>query len=172
MGRGVLVAGLGVEDPLRLLLRNPALVIAADPCEAHRAVFQIRLAALKCLAHRDFSQLGAPDRWTRLLPRFRWLVDDRSFDAWNGRVDSLRASRLPTAEEFALMKERATRIELVARPLDDLLAGLPCGFADALIPGKACGSDPARLRAQMQRVIRKTPAAVRAPLPVPAVAAT
>lgn len=172
MRRGVLVAGLGVEDPLRLLLRNPALVIAADPCQAHRAVFQIRLAALKCLAHRDFSQLGVPDRWARLLPRFRWLVDDRSFDAWSGRVESLRASRNPTADEFALMKERATRIELVARPLDDLLAGLPFGFADALIPGKACGSDPARLQAQMRRVIRNAPAAARAPLPVPAVAAT
>ena len=173
MRGGVLVAGLGVDDPFRLLLRNPALLITADPCEAHRAVFQLRLAALKCLAHAEFVQMGLPDRWPRLFPRIRWLVDVRSIEAWDGRVESLRASRNPTPEEFALMKERATKVELVARPLDDLLAGLPSGFADHLIPGSACGSDPTRLRAQTQRVVRKSPIPARpsAPVPEPAGAA-
>jgi hypothetical protein len=157
----VLVAGLDAADPFPLLLRNPALLLAADPCDAHRAVFQIRLAALKCLGHREFGQLGRPDRWARLFPRIRWLVDDLAIRSWSGRVESLRASRPFTSGEFELMKVRATRIELVARPLDDLLAGLPSGFVDALIPGSACGSDPARLRAQMSRVVRTIPAAVR-----------
>jgi len=147
------VSGLGATDPLRLLLRDPALLIAADPCDAHRAAFRFRLAALKCLAHRDFIQLGRPDRWPRLLPRFRWLLEDREVQAWSGRVES----RPPTPGEFELMKIRATRIELVARPLDDLLAGLPAGFVDALISGSACGSVPERLRAQMSRVVRTSP---------------
>ena len=163
---GVLVSGLGVEDPLRLLLRDPALVIATDPCEAHRAVFHLRLAALKCLAHREFLQLGVGDRWSRLLPRFRWLAGDRAMAAWDGRVESLCASRRPTPEEFALLKERATRIELVERPLDDLLSGLPAGFADAVVPGAACGCDGSRLRVQMRRVIRKGADVVRPSAPV------
>jgi len=171
---GVWVNGLGVEDPLRLLLRDPALVIATDPCGAHRAVFQLRLAAVKCLAHREFIQLGVQDRWSRLLPRFRWLVDDRAMAAWDGRVESLRSPRNPTPEEFALLKERATRVELVARPLDDLLVGLPSGFAVSVVPGAACGCDPSRLRAQMRRVIRMDAGVVRPPAPVcePAGAAT
>jgi hypothetical protein len=167
IGGVVLVTGLGVEDPFRLLLRNPALVIASDPCEAHRAVFQIRLAALKCLAHPEFLQLGIPDRWPRLLPRFRWLVDERSIQAWGGRIEALRAPRDPVPDEFVLLKERATRIELVARPVDDLLADLPGGFAEAVIPGSGCGSDPSRLRAQMQRVVRRHPKVVRPFVPVP-----
>ncbi len=154
---GVLVTGLGAADPFLLLLRNPALLIAADPCDAHRAVFQLRLAALKCLAHREFVQLGNPGRWSRLLPRLRWLVDDRAIQSWDGRVEALRTLRQPTPDEFGLMKVRATRIELVARPLDDLLAGLPPGFVDAVIPGTACGSVAALLRAQMSRVVRPVP---------------
>jgi hypothetical protein len=161
MSGGVLVAGLGGDDPLRLLLRNPALLIAADPCEAHRAVLHLRIAALKSLAQRDFVQLGVPDRWPRLFPRIRWLVDDRTLRTWDGRVESLRAPRNPSPEEFALMKERATRLEVVARPLDDLLGGLPSDFAAGLVPGSACGSDPARLRAQAQRVVRSAPVPVR-----------
>jgi hypothetical protein len=174
MQGGVLVSGLAVEDPIRLLLRDPALVIATDPCGAHRAAFQLRLAAVKCLAHREFIQLGVGDRWSRLLPRFRWLVDDRAMAAWDGRVESLRASRIPSSDEFAILKERATRIELVARPLDDLLAGLPSGFADAVVPGAACGCDPSRLRAQMRRVIRTETDVVRPSTPAcePAGAAT
>jgi hypothetical protein len=174
MQGGVLVNGLGGEDPLRLLLQDPALVIATDPCEAHRAVFQLRLAAVKCLSHREFIHLGVRDRWARLLPRFRWLVNDRAMAAWDGRVESLQASRIPTSDEFEILKERATRIELVARPLDDLLAELPSGFAAAVVPGAACGCDPSRLRAQMRRVIRKVTDVVRTSPPAcePAGAAT
>lgn len=151
----VLVAGLGAEDPLRLLLWDPALVIVTDPCDAHRATLEFRLAALKSLGHREFLQLGRADRWPRLYPRIRWLVPDRTVLSWDGRIESLGAPRPPGVEEFALLKERAPRVELLSRPLDDLLSGLPRGFADALVPGTACGSDPSRLLAEARRVVRR-----------------
>jgi hypothetical protein len=173
-GGAVLVAGLGSVDPLRLLLRDAALIIVSDPCGAHRAAFELRLAALKCLAHREFLQLGRRDRWARLCPRIRWLVPERSVLAWDGAVEALGAFRAPRADEFELMKERAPRLELVSRPLHDLLSMLPGGFADGLFPGSACGSDPSRLAAEARRVLRRPaqgPTSVetlRAPVPAEA----
>ncbi len=130
------------------------------------------MAALKCLGHGEFLQMGCVDRWPRLLPRIRWLVSDRAVHAWDGRVAALRSIQPPDADDFARMKERATRIELVARPLDDLLAGLPGGFVDGLVPGSACGTDPARLEAEALRVVRLAPPAAAARLRVSAAVAS
>ena len=145
---------VGAGDPLRLLLRDPALVLAADPCPAHRARLGFRLAALKSLGHREFLRIADGRVWNRLYARFRWLLTDEAVRSWDGQVAALAGARDPEPEEFDLMKVRANRLEIAALPIDRLLAALPSGTVDSVATVSACGADPSKVPAEVRRVLR------------------
>lgn len=160
----VVVTGVGNADPLPLLLGDPALVLAAEACLPHRRRLELRLAALKCLGHADFLRFSIPRRREQLYSRIRWVLSPEAARWWDGRIPfgGPAPSFEPDAAEFDLLKVRAPRLELLDRPLDRALAGLPARFADVLVLEPACGADERLLRAHALRVA-KPGASIEAP---------
>jgi hypothetical protein len=152
----IVVTGVGSTDPLPLLLRDPALVLAAEPCLLHRRRLELRIAALKCLGRADFLRFGAPARRERLYGRIRWALPAESARWWDSGISTSHPAWPfePDPGEFDDLKVRANRLSVLDRGLDDALAGLPDAFADALVLEPACGSDEGLLRLQARRVAK------------------
>lgn len=136
-----IVTGIGDADPLWTLLDNPELVLAADACPVHLHRVYFELAALRCLSHADFLRIDLPRRRERLYPRVRWMLPPATAAWWDGRLTAPEPAGFHApvdAAEFELLKVRANRLQVVERTLDDLLAGLPEGFADKVVRTPEC----------------------------------
>lgn len=152
----IVVTGIGGGDPLWTLLDDPALVLAADGCPAHLHRLRFELAALRCLSHGDFLRIDRPGpARERLYGRVRWMLPSETAAWWDLRLSAPEPAgfHVPvTPAEFDLLKVRADRLQILARPLPELLAGLPDGFADRVIVAPECGGpDPA---AEIARVLK------------------
>ena len=138
----VVLAGIGRSDPWRLLLHDPALVVAVEPCASHLHRAELYLAALRCLGRRDFGRFDRPRHRAKLYGRVRWLLTPSAAAWWDGRIETPEgaASGPPASEEaFEAMKVRAPRLQLVRDSLDRYLSTLPPGFADVVDRSHACG---------------------------------
>ena len=151
-----IVTGIGDADPLWTLLDDPEIVLAADACPAHLHRVYFELAALRCLSHGDFLKIDLPRRRERLYPRVRWMLPAPTAAWWDRRLTAPEPAGFHApvdAAEFDLLKVRANRLQIVERPLGELLAGLPDGFADRVIEAPACGE--AGLAREAARVLRQ-----------------
>lgn len=153
-----IVTGIGNADPLWTLLDDPALVLAADACPGHLHRVHFEIAALRCLSHGDFLRIDLPRRRERLYGRVRWMLPPATAAWWDARLTAPEPAgfHAPVGpEEFDVLKVRANRLQVVERPLAVLLAGLPAGFADRVIPAPDCGEDAEAVARESERVIRK-----------------
>jgi hypothetical protein len=154
--RTIVVTGIGEADPLWTLLDDPALVLAADACPAHLHRVRFELAALRCLSHADFLRIDRPGRSReRLYGRVRWMLPSETAAWWDLRLSAPEPAGFHapvSAAEFDVLKVRADRLQVLARPLSSLLAGLPDGFAHRVRVAPECGEpDPA---AEIERVLK------------------
>jgi S-adenosylmethionine:diacylglycerol 3-amino-3-carboxypropyl transferase len=88
-GDAVLAAAEGGDRVLRLLSARPKRVAVVDRNPAQLHLLQLKLAALKSLAHADYLELMGhrPSRRRRaLFQRLRWLLPKESDDFWLARL--------------------------------------------------------------------------------------
>ncbi len=88
-GEAVLAAAEGGDRVLRLLSARPKRIAVVDRNPAQLHLLQLKLAALKSLAHADYLELMGhrPSRRRRaLFQRLRWLLAKESDDFWLARL--------------------------------------------------------------------------------------
>jgi len=88
-GEAVLAAAEGGDRVLRLLSARPKRIAVVDPNPAQLHLLQLKLAALKSLAHADYLELMGhrPSRRRRtLFQRLRWLLSKESDEFWLARL--------------------------------------------------------------------------------------
>lgn len=88
-GEAVLAAAEGGDRVLRLLSARPKRIAVVDRNPAQLHLLQLKLAALKSLAHVDYLELMGhrPSRRRRaLFQRLRWLLSKESDEFWLARL--------------------------------------------------------------------------------------
>jgi S-adenosylmethionine:diacylglycerol 3-amino-3-carboxypropyl transferase len=88
-GEAVLAAAEGGDRVLRLLSARPKRIAVVDRNPAQLHLLQLKLAALKSLAHADYLELMGPRpsrRRRALFQRLRWLLPKESDEFWLARL--------------------------------------------------------------------------------------
>ncbi|MBI3858417.1 MAG: DUF3419 family protein [Planctomycetes bacterium] len=85
----VLAAAEGGDRVLRLLSARPKRVAVVDRNPVQLHLLDLKLAAVKSLAHRDYLELMGPRpsrRRRNLFQRVRWLMPKEADEYWLGRL--------------------------------------------------------------------------------------
>jgi S-adenosylmethionine:diacylglycerol 3-amino-3-carboxypropyl transferase len=88
-GAVVVAAAEGGDRILRVLAKTPKRIAVVDPRAAQRHLVELKLAALKTLAHPEYLELAGPRpsrRRRALYQRARWVLPKESDEFWLARL--------------------------------------------------------------------------------------